>query len=297
MIINSGTLRTLFIGFSAAFQGAYTSVVPKWNQVAMRIPSTTAANEYGWLSGMPQIREWIGERHIKQLALDAYTLANRDWETTWSVKRKDIERDNVGGYTMMFQQAGQDAALFPDREVFKLLKNGFTTTCYDNQFFFDSDHPIIDENDAVGTFSNTGGGSGTNWFLLDVGQVMKPLIFQEEKPFNLVRKDREEDDNTFMRGEYVYGLDGRMAFGYGIPQFAFGSKQTLDKTNYSNAREALMGMKRNGGVPIDTRRHLLVVPPSLEGEAKELLEAERNAAGATNIYRGTADLLVTNYVA
>lgn len=297
MIINSGTLRTLFIGFNAAFQGAFTSVTPKWNQVAMRIPSATAANEYGWLSGMPQIREWIGERHIKQLALDAYTLPNRDWETTWSVKRKDIEDDNVGGYTTMFQQAGQDAALFPDRQVFAALKAGFTATCYDGQFFFDSDHPIIDENDAVGTFSNTGGGSGTNWFLLDVGQVMKPLIFQERKPFNLVRKDADTDDNVFMRNDFLYGLDGRMAFGYGIPQFAFGSKQTLDKTNYANAREALMGMKRNGGVPIASMRHLLVVPPSLEGEAKELLEAERNSSGASNVYRGTADLLVTSYVA
>jgi len=37
---------------------------------------------------------------------------------------------------------------------------------------------------------------------------------------------------------------------------------------------------------------LLAVGPSNERKGLELINAERNAAGATNVYRGTAELLV-----
>ena len=41
----------------------------------------------------------------------------------------------------------------------------------------------------------------------------------------------------------------------------------------------------------------LFVPPALEKEGLELLNAERNAAGATNVYRGTAKLVTTPWLA
>ena len=47
----------------------------------------------------------------------------------------------------------------------------------------------------------------------------------------------------------------------------------------------------------EANRRLLVVPPTLEKEALELINAERSAAGATNIYRGSAELLVSPWLA
>lgn len=41
----------------------------------------------------------------------------------------------------------------------------------------------------------------------------------------------------------------------------------------------------------------LVGPPMLEKEGLELLNADRNAAGATNVYRDTAKLIVTPWLA
>ena len=85
--------------------------------------------------------------------------------------------------------------------------------------------------------------------------------------------------------------------GYGLWQMAWGSKQTLDKAHYKAAREALMGMKGDHGRPLGLTPNLLVVPPTLEGQALELLNAERDAAGATNVYRNTAELLVVPWLA
>jgi phage major head subunit gpT-like protein len=38
--------------------------------------------------------------------------------------------------------------------VFDALIKGTTTTCYDGQFFFDTDHPIDLDSDSAGTYSN-----------------------------------------------------------------------------------------------------------------------------------------------
>ena len=100
-----------------------------------------------------------------------------------------------------------------------------------------------------------------------------------------------------MRKEFLYGVDGRSNVGFGLWFFAWGSKQPLNKANYKIAREALMQMKADHGRPIGVKPNLLVVPPTLEGEGLELLNAERDAAGATNVYKSTAELLPTPWLA
>ncbi len=55
-------------------------------------------------------------------------------------------------------------------------------------------------------------------------------------------------------------------------------------------------MKGDHGQPLRIKPNLLVVPRSLEGAALELLNAERNAAGATNVWKGTATLFVCDWL-
>ncbi|MOA69498.1 Mu-like prophage major head subunit gpT [compost metagenome] len=56
-------------------------------------------------------------------------------------------------------------------------------------------------------------------------------------------------------------------------------------------------MKGDKGKVLGIRPKLLVVPPSLRGVALEVVKAERNAAGATNINRDAVDVLVTPWLA
>ena len=46
--------------------------------------------------------------------------------------------------------ARQSSSGHPDELIFNLLKNGFTSPCFDGQNFFDTDHPVIGE-DGVTT--------------------------------------------------------------------------------------------------------------------------------------------------
>lgn len=296
MIINQSNLGRLFTGYSAAFQRGLGQAAPQWNRVATRVPSTTHEEKYAWLGQTPNLREWIGDRVIKSIEAHDYSIKNKSWESTIEVGRDDIEDDTYGVYSPLFEEMGRSTAAHPNQLVFSLLGQGFATACYDGQYFFDTDHPVLDEDGKVTSVSNTGGGSGDAWFLIDDSRALKPILYQVRKDYNFVRQDREEDENVFMRKSFRYGVDGRSNVGFGFWQFAYGSKQTLDKTSYKAARTALMGMKGDYGRPLGLRPRLLVVPPALEEAGLELLDAERDAAGATNVYRGTAELLVCEWL-
>lgn len=296
-VINSAVLNTLRTGFTSLYNEAMRAYTPQWNEVAMVVNSTGADEKYGWLGATSRFREWVGDRVIQNLKEHDFTIKNKKWEDTISVARTSIEDDNLGVYSPMFRQLGQDAAAHPDELIFALLKAGFTGLCYDGQYFFDTDHPVLDADGAVQSVSNSGGGGGTAWYLLDTSKPIKPLIYQKRKDYQFTALDNPEDPNVFFKDEFIYGADGRGNVGYGLWQLAYGSKQTLDATNYQAGRTAMMSLKGDNGRPLNITPNVLVVPPSLEGQAKAILQAEKNAAGADNIYRGTAKLVVVPMLA
>ncbi|WP_440410633.1 Mu-like prophage major head subunit gpT family protein [Neorhizobium petrolearium] len=298
MDINTQTLRSAYVGFNAAFQAGLAAATSMWPRIATRVPSNTKTQEYGWLGQMPGFREWIGDRQVNGLAKHGYSLKNRSFENTIAVDRDDFNDDNLGIYAPVFQQFGSTAVTFPDTLVFPLLKNGFTEACYDEQYFFDADHPVLDRHGDPVSVANTDGGAGTPWFLLDVSRPLKPLIYQERKPFtDLVRTDSETDEAVFTRKEFRYGLDGRCEVGFGFWQMAWGSKQTLDATHYEAARAGLTGMKGDYERPLAINPGLLVVPPSLEGAARRLIANETLPQGGTNEWYRTAEILVVPWLA
>jgi phage major head subunit gpT-like protein len=93
-------------------------------------------------------------------------------------------------------------------------------------------------------------------------------------------------------------VDYRGAAAYGLWQLAYASKDTLSATTYAATRAAMMSIKNADGRPLGIKPSLLVVPPSLEQSAREILQAQfivgdpTNGGYKTNIWQGTADLLV-----
>lgn len=297
MIINSATLNALMTNFNSAFQTGFTTAESMWNRIAMLAPSTSKSNTYGWIGKATGFRKWVGDRVIQNLEAHGYTIENVDFENTVGVDRNDIEDDNLGVYSPLMQQLGQDAAVHPDIMVFDLLKNGFTQTCYDGQFFFDTDHPVGVAGGAITTVSNSGGGAGTAWFLLDTSRMIKPVIFQKRRDYKFVSLINETDENVFMRKQYLYGVDARVNVGYGLWQLAYGSKQTLDATNFNAAMAAMMAFKNDNGQPLGIKPTVLVVPPSLRAAALTLLNAETINNGESNINRNAVDLIVAPWLA
>jgi len=292
MDINASTLRSVYTGLSTAFNGRFETTETFYNQIAMTVGSTTASNEYPRLDDLPGFREWVGDRVAHDLSASTYSIKNREFEKTIAIKRSQIEDDQIGLFAPVAGQFGSDAAEFPDQLVFPLFKKGAETICYDGQNFFDTDHPGYNEEGGTTSVANIQNGDGPAWFLVDDSKVMKPMVFQNRKPFTLTAMDNPNDPNVFTKGKFEWGVDGRCNAGFGLWQLAFMSKAPLTPENYEKAREALTKIRRRDGQVISIKPNKLLVPSNLEGAGRKLLNADLIDGGNSNIWKGTAELSV-----
>ncbi|WP_434361052.1 Mu-like prophage major head subunit gpT family protein [Parasalinivibrio latis] len=304
-IITPQLIKSLFTGFKSSFQGGLGMATPQYTEVATVIKSTTASNTYGWLGQWPGFREWIGDRVIKDMEAHGYQIFNKDFESTVGVKRTDIEDDNLGIYSPMMQEMGRATAAFPDELVFPMLRDGFTTACYDGQNFFDADHPVNDQVDGQGTDDSVSnvlvdnGYKGEAWYLLDTTRAIKPIIFQERKKPKFVAMTKEDDEDVFMRKLYRYGVDLRCNVGFGFWQMAYGVKADLTLDTLWQAYSTMRSFKADGGRPLGIKPNMLVIPVSMEKKATQLLQRELFADGGntvSNELRGKFKVVIPDFL-
>lgn len=295
LIITSTLLRDISTGFKATFQQGLGMVKPTWQKVATLAPSTTGAEKYPWLGQMPGVREWIGERQLKGLAAHGYSIENKPFETTVVLPRNSVEDNSHLNYSIPIKAMGEALALHPDELVFGALAAGFSTNCYDGQFFFDVDHVVLDKDGKETSVSNMQAGSGPAWFLLDTTRVLKPLIYQERKKPQFVAKDNPDDERVFTHNEFVYGGDYRGNVGYGFWQQAFGSKAELNRVNLQAAYTSMKKLKGDYGRPLGMRPNLLVVSSGLEFTALDLMK-DTLAGGEKNVMAGKLEVFESAFL-
>jgi phage major head subunit gpT-like protein len=292
LIITPDSVKSLFRGYKANYQEGFNSISePEWKRLATLVPSGTASETYGWLGQWPRLREWIGDRQLLDLTSYGYTIKNKPFESTVKVGRDEIEDDAFGLYAPMMNEMGRAAADHPTELIYALVQAGFNAPCYDGQYFFDTDHPM-----GSGVTFNMIAGANNPWFLLDLSRGLKPFIYQRRKPYAFVSLDKEDDQNVFMRKEFIYGVDGRGNAGYGLWQFAFGSKSVLDQANVNLARTTMMTYAGDQGRPIGVKPGVLLVGPSNLAAAEDVVKKQYLANGASNTLFNAFDIFQTPYL-
>lgn len=299
MDINPASMSALFRGFTTSFNKGMLSAPSDYKTISMVAPSGASSTTYAWLGQTPRMREWIGPRVVSKLAVNGYTITNRDFEDTHEVDRNTIEDDQYGVYGPLFEEMGKSAAELPDELIFGLLSSGFSAICYDGQPFFDTDHPVgLDGLGPVVTVANTDpvAGTGPAWFLLDTSRAIKPMIYQPRIAPILTKLDREGDENVFMLNKYIYGTRARGNAGFGLWQLAWGSTQPLTPDSYGAARTAMQSQVGDNGRLLGIKPDVLVISPALEAQGRQILIADRDQYGAANIWFGSAKLLVSPWL-
>ena len=288
-------LHALTTSLSAAFTKGLAGVTPQYLRIATEVPSSSASNTYSWLSDLPEIKEWIGERQLAVLSQQGYTVTNRTWESSIRVKRETIEDDQLGQFSIIASGFGRKIGVFPDTLAFKLLSEGFSSLCFDGQYFFDTDHPM-----AGGTYSNIVGDIATDtgepWFLIDESQVLKPILFQNRRPFKFVSLDDLDNPHTLLNNEFIYGVDGRCNVGFGFWQTAVGSRAPLTTANYEKAVDLLLGMVRDDSEPLGINPTTLVVGRKNRAAAKKIIDAMLVDGGDSNIYYKDVDIVNSPFI-
>ncbi|EBC4877333.1 head protein [Salmonella enterica] len=302
MIITPASISALNVAYNKHFQNGVKTADSSYKQIAMVVPSTAAANVYGWLGKFPQMKVWPkgASRQVQNMAAHAYTLPNIKYESTVGVDLESIEDDLVGAYGPIFEMQGQEAEQYPNRDIFSLLKDGHNSLCYDGQFFFDTDHPVYPKVDGTGTaeaVSNVFVGTGEAWYLMDTTKPVKPLIFQERVKPQIVNKTSAKDsDHVNETDELLYGIRARSAAGFGLWQLCVKSTKPLNAANFEEAWKTLRNMKGDGGDPLNVTPNLLVVPPNLEGAAQTVVGKETLANGESNTNYNKAKILDTAWL-
>lgn len=142
------TSRAVIGAFKQAIEAANP---PSWvGQVANEFRSDQASEQYAWLSATPALREWVGGRNAKGFVENNLTIDNKHFEATLDVLTRDMRRDKFGMIQARVNDLVKRAMTHPASLLSTLMIAGESTTCYDGQWFFDTDHA---EGDS-GTQSN-----------------------------------------------------------------------------------------------------------------------------------------------
>lgn len=146
--LSPALLDAAYVSFDTIFQSVFTDTKTFYQDVASEISSSTATTRHFFMDRLPAMREWLGERIINNMIVRAQELPNKIYENTIRVKRTDLEDDLLGIYAPLFSELARSAKLWPDQLVADLIKNAANVKSYDQQNFFDANHPVNPEGSA-----------------------------------------------------------------------------------------------------------------------------------------------------
>lgn len=298
-MITQAQLDALKTTLKAKFNAGLALTPDDWRSVAGFMRSDSKSNTYGWLSQFPAFREWVGSRLHKALSEKAYNVVNKKFEATVDVQRTDIEDDLMGHYASIAESQGQAAKDLMNDLIFQAVAAGFTSPCYDDQYFFDTDHPVYANEDGTGAVtpvSNMQAGTGAPWVLLCTKRAPKPLYLQERVAVQFESQTTAATPNVFDLDVYSFGGRWRGNAAYGFWQCAFGSKADLTVANFEAAFDAMMNFKGDGQRKLGIVADKMLVGPSNRVKAETILNREKIAGGDSNINYKRVELVVTPWM-
>lgn len=277
MEINSPNIQGLTTEIRTEFNKFLQVATPTSGPFVMNVPSKSGANFYPRLAEFPGMRKWVGSRVINRLKAGAFAIINETFEDTIAIDRDDLEDDQFGIYKPVLAQLGKEASVMPDKLAFEVVNSGTTTKCMDGQYFFDADHVTYDENGNEKAYSNnaapeSGESAGPAWYLFKCDDPLKPVIYQDRRPFTITPKTQLTDGNVFNDKEFVWGVDGRAAAGCGMYQFAYRSFRPLTIDSLADAIAAMAEQHRSDGSPYGIQPTHLYVPSTLRRTANAVVK-------------------------
>ncbi|CAB1225304.1 MULTISPECIES: Mu-like prophage major head subunit gpT family protein [Serratia] len=300
MLVNKQTIGGLFINGQVLYKKEFESVKTLYPQISTIIPSSTSETNYAWLSGFPSLREWVGERIVKNISAYSYNIKNRKFESTIKIKRDDIADDQIGLYAAFFQEMGGAAARHPDELLFELIKSGFVARCYDGKPFFSEQHPVmngVEESKASNVqLPVSSEDEMPAWYLLDNSRAVKPFIFQVREKYELARVNEIDDYNTFMRDEFIFGVRARGNMGFSFWQLAFASKLALTPTNFAELYDRMSSQKTEEERPLAIQPKILLVGQSNREAAFYIAKAETLDNQKPNPNYGLVEVVVSPHL-
>jgi phage major head subunit gpT-like protein len=180
-----------------------------------RMPSTTKVETHTFMSNLPRLQEFKGYTPFSRLVDSTYTVANKEYRAGVSVRKTDLDDDQIGGYLKSVNALPGRCQKDVGHKVLAHLALGTTNTCFDGTAFFANSHTFGsgDNLDTADMASNDGVTHKIIALILD-NPVVKPVIYQDREALSNLQTDADTPQAALQK-EYQYWVDGRFGLAYG----------------------------------------------------------------------------------
>ncbi len=143
------------------FQDGLAATAPvSTDPLCTRVQIDTEFLTADWLAGITGMREWIGPREAEGLKERAYQIYVKHWEKLIEVSRDALDDSPMtaaGNAAIRLSMLMETGRKVQDDILIDLIKNGHQRTCYDGQYYFDTDHPVdLDSTGSQSNYESTG---------------------------------------------------------------------------------------------------------------------------------------------
>jgi phage major head subunit gpT-like protein len=198
--LSSRAIRGMYFAARESNTGA------RWlDGVSNLFGSDQASETYKFMGAVPAFQEWVGGRQANGFRGDGVTIINKHYENTIELRKTDLRRDKTAQIQARLAEFANSGDTHWASLMSTLIINGESTTCYDGQFFFDTDHSTGDSgtqsNDIscdISTYPTALHGSTTapsieemQWAILDTINAITSFKDDRGQPMN-------EDASSFL---------------------------------------------------------------------------------------------------
>ena len=189
MDINRANMEVFFQNLSNVFAEQFNNPPANMllNEVAMSVPSTGAQTVHGWLTQVPWMREWIGDRQAKNIASQKLTIVNRLFEDTVEIPRVDIEDDLHLNYLNNVRWMANAALAFKEQLMVEAMLRGASDLWADGIAIYSAAGRKLDGTNAIANYTTDNlDAAGTK--LNTAYAAMRSYLGNQGKPLNVIPK-------------------------------------------------------------------------------------------------------------
>lgn len=210
----SAMARSEFMnGMAAAFE---KPVPAKYDGFTTTLNSTAKVETHTYMSNLPRLYRFKGYSPSVRLVDKVYQVTNYTWRIgPVSVKRDDLDDDQVGGYLKSINALPARAAKDIGHEICAHLAAGTTNLCFDGTAFFANSH-TFGSGDNLDTANMASNDAVTHKIIALVADNpgMKPVLYQSREALSGLQTDADTPQAAKLR-EFEFWSDLRMGLGYG----------------------------------------------------------------------------------
>lgn len=142
--IRGSQLRALGKSARTEFMKRYGTYQPAYMDACMTLRNVDKESiRLDWLGSPPSMVEYKDEKKPQGLFEYNFSVDFKDYETTIEVDRRDVQFDATGSIMTRVRDMATVAQNYPGKYIRAMVVAGTAgtyATCYDGQFFFDTDH-------------------------------------------------------------------------------------------------------------------------------------------------------------